>query len=118
MSEIVLKIPKEFEQDFTKDKFRECFLRVLEDCKMWDYKRLSGKYEHETIEMFIDAFNEAVVLPKGHGRLIDANAMIKDIANLPKCPNGYSQVYDEAMIINMIEDETIIIEADMEGNEE
>ena len=35
MAEIVLKIPKEFEEDFNKDKFRECFMRVLFDCKAW-----------------------------------------------------------------------------------
>lgn len=69
MAEIVLKIPKEFEQDFDTDKFRECFERVLADCKAWDYAGLSGNYEHETLEMLLDAFNEAVVLPKGHGRL-------------------------------------------------
>ena len=56
-------------------------------------------------------------LPKGHGRLIDADALIKHIKNLTKCPNGYSQVYDEAMIINMIEDKPTIIEADSGGED-
>lgn len=75
MAEIVLKIPKEYEQDFNKDKFRECFMRVLIDCEAWNYTGVSGNYEHETLEMLLDAFNEAVVLPKGHGRLIDADAL-------------------------------------------
>lgn len=66
MAEIVLKIPQEFEQDFNADKFKECFERVLSDCKAWDYAGLSGRYEHETLEMLLNAFNEAVVLPKGH----------------------------------------------------
>ncbi|MDT3387638.1 MAG: hypothetical protein LIR46_07770 [Bacteroidota bacterium] len=75
MLEIVLKIPEEFECDFNADKFKDCFKRVLADCKAWDYSGISGAYEHETLEMFIDAFNEAVILPKGHGRLIDADAL-------------------------------------------
>ncbi len=75
MAEIVLKIPEEFEQDFNKNKFRECFMRVLIDCEAWNYTGVSGNYEHETLKMLLDAFSEAVVLPKGHGRLIDADAL-------------------------------------------
>lgn len=117
MAEIVLKIPEEFEQDFNTDRFKECFERVLLDCKAWDCAGISGNYEHETLEKLLDAFNEAVVLTKGHGRLIDADALIKNIKNLPKCTNGHSQVYDEAMIINMIEDEQTVIEADKKREE-
>lgn len=75
MAEIVLKIPKEFEQDFNADKFKECFKRVLWDCKAWNYAKASGRYEHETLEMLLDVFNEAVVLPKGHGKLKDADKL-------------------------------------------
>lgn len=75
MAEIVLKIPEEFEEDFNTDRFRECFMRVLFDCKAWDYAGISGNYEHETLNMLLDAFSKAVVLPKGHGRLIDADAL-------------------------------------------
>lgn len=78
MAEIVLKIPKEFEQDFNTDRFKECFERVLFDCKAWDYVGTSGNYEHETLEMLLDAFNEAVVLPKGHGNLVDTNELIEN----------------------------------------
>lgn len=69
-------------------------------------------------EIAVNAFKHGKPLPEKHGRIIDADKLIKHIRNLPKCPNGHSQVYDEAMIINMIEDEPTIIEADMEGNEE
>lgn len=78
MAEIILKIPKEFEQDFNADKFRECFVRVLFDCKAWNYAGISGEYEHETLEMLVEAFNEAIVLPKEHGDLIDKNELIKN----------------------------------------
>lgn len=66
MTEIVLKIPEEFERDFNMDRFKECFKRVLLDCKAWDCAGISGEDEHETLNMLIDAFDEAVVLPKGH----------------------------------------------------
>lgn len=79
MAEIVLKIPKEFEQDFNTDKFKECFERVLADCKAWDYAGLSGNYEHETLEMLLDAFNEAAVLPKGHGKIGDLTKLYNEI---------------------------------------
>lgn len=69
-------------------------------------------------EIAVNAFKYGKPLPRTYGRLIDADALIKHIKNLPKCPNGHSQVYDEAMIINIIEDEPIIIEADKEKNNE
>lgn len=67
-------------------------------------------------EIAVNAFKYGKPLPKT-GRLIDADALIKRIANLPKCPNGHSQVYDEAMIINIIEDEPVIVKADKKGKE-
>lgn len=67
-------------------------------------------------EIAVNAFKYGKPLPKT-GRLIDADALIKRITNLPKCPNGHSQVYDESMIINIIEDEPVIIEADKKGKE-
>ena len=103
MAEIVLKIPKEFEQDFNTDKFKECFERVLAYCKAWDYAGLSGNYEHETLEMLLDAFNEAVVLPKGHGRLIDADEACE--GNCAECP------VNDICIVNKA---PTIIEADKE----
>lgn len=60
------------------------------------------------------AIARGTILPKGHGRIGDLDKLIKRVTNLPKCPNGYSQVYDEAMIINIIEDEPVIIEVESE----
>ncbi len=65
-------------------------------------------------EIAVNAFKYGKPLPEKYGRLIDADELIKHIRNLPKCPNGYSQVYDEAMIINIIDDEQTIIEATKE----
>ena len=49
-------IPKEFEVDFTTDKFEDFFSRL----STVDYTgSLVGNYEKETIEMFKNAFKNA-----------------------------------------------------------
>lgn len=87
------------------DKTYKAFMELISvNLGRSNYKGIIGKC--------LDAIKHGKVLPKGHGDLKDADALIKHIKNLPKCPNGHSQVYDEAMIINMIEDKPTIIEAD------
>lgn len=68
-------------------------------------------------EIAVKAFKYGKPLPRKYGRLIDADALIKHIRNLSKCPNGHSKMYDEAMIINIINNESAIIEADKGENE-
>lgn len=114
MSEIVLKIPKEFEQDFNTDKFKECFERVLSDCKEWDYAGLSGNYEHETLDMLAKAFNEAVVLPKGHGDLIDSRELLRKKIRFEDFDGDTFNIIHEETIINA----QTIIEADKEKKDE
>lgn len=53
---IEIEIPKEFEKDYTGNKFKEFFSRVLCDI---DRKGACGLYEEETAEMFIKAFDES-----------------------------------------------------------
>ena len=65
-------------------------------------------------EIAVNAFKYGKPLPEKYGRLIDADALIERIKNLPKCPNGHSEMYDEAMIINIINNESTIIEAERE----
>lgn len=60
-------------------------------------------------EIAVNTFKYGKPLPKT-GRLIDADELIKRIKNL--------QVYDEDMIINIIEDEPTIINADKEEENE
>lgn len=115
MAEIVLKIPEEFEQDFNTDRFKECFERVLFDCKAWDYAGISGNYEHETLKMLLDAFNEAVVLPKGHGRLIDAEGL--DITTITTDDYSDNEVLD-IVLKEDVDSATTIIEADKEEENE
>lgn len=114
MAEIVLKIPEEFEQDFNTDRFKECFERVLFDCKAWNYAGISGNYEHETLEMLLDAFNEAVVIPKGHGDLIDSGELIKKKIRFEDFDGDTFDIIHEETIINA----PTIIEAEKEEENE
>jgi len=60
---LLIEIPPEFEQDFNDNKFEDCFQRLLYDT--WDRLTHSenilnaGRYEIETLEMFIKAFKNA-----------------------------------------------------------
>lgn len=55
---IEIEIPKEFEGDYSKDKFDEFFSRVLSDIVDGT---TCGKYERETAEMLQKAFGESEV---------------------------------------------------------
>lgn len=65
MPEIVIKIPKEFENHFNSDRFEDTLQRIRQDIKMRyvaKYACLSGNYEIETIDMLIEAFKECTPL--------------------------------------------------------
>ena len=74
--QIVIEIPeKEFGIDIY-DKFQDFFSRLKAEIKahlIVNTNLVCGAYELETIDMFLKAFNDSVLLPKGHGRLIDAD---------------------------------------------
>ena len=62
---IEIEIPKEFETDFNKDKFKDCFERIMADIKhsLENGDCLcAGRYEHETIEMLEKAFQNAMIV--------------------------------------------------------
>ena len=41
-------------------------------------------------------------------RLIDANKLRKDVLDLPNCYNGFSDTYDKAMIIDLIDEQPTV----------
>ena len=78
MMEIVIKIPKEFEEHFKSDRFEDSLQRVRFDIHksiISNKKVLSGKYEIETLDMLTEAFLNGTPLPKGHGKLKDADEL-------------------------------------------
>ena len=59
---IEIEIPKEFEKHFNNDKFKESFERIMADIKhsLENGDCLcAGRYEHETIEMLENAFENS-----------------------------------------------------------
>jgi hypothetical protein len=69
---ITIDIPREYERDFIADKFKDFFSRVIADINC---DRMCGFYEKEIAEMFLDAFDKAVV-----GANLNAN--IIPVANI------------------------------------
>lgn len=57
--EITIKIPKEFEEHYNKDKFADSLKRIEADIKYQEGYGLSGLYELELIEMLRNAFNRS-----------------------------------------------------------
>lgn len=55
---LTIDIPKDFAVDFNTDKFKNFFSRVIADI---DCKGLCGNYEKEIAEMFLKAFDKAIV---------------------------------------------------------
>lgn len=107
--EIVIEIPKDFENHFNSDKFEDSLQRVRFDIhKAIIAKKdvLSGNYEIETLDMLTEAFLNETPLPKGHGRLIDADTLIDTLGCSDK------DIYVKACIE---EDAPTIIEADKES---
>lgn len=55
---ITIDIPREYERGFIADKFKDFFSRVIADINC---DGMCGFYEKEIAEMFLDAFDKAVV---------------------------------------------------------
>ena len=58
--QIVIDIPEVFEEHFKHDRFKDSLERISEDSKRSAI--VSGRYEFETIEMLIKAFENSKTL--------------------------------------------------------
>jgi len=56
---VLINIPKEFEEHYCQDGFKDSFERLINDSYSYN-KSLSGNYERETLKMLIDAFEKSV----------------------------------------------------------
>lgn len=69
--------------------------------------------------MFLKAFNNGILLPEGHGRLIDVDALIKQLEamanNRWNIQVGASKGLEEA--IDIVDDAPTIVEAESEDEE-
>lgn len=56
---IEIEIPKQFDCDYNRDRFKDFFSRVA--CDIED-GTICGNYERETVEMFLKAFEDSKVV--------------------------------------------------------
>lgn len=69
---LTIDIPREYERDFIADKFKDFFSRVIADINC---DGMCGFYEKEIAEMFLEAFDNAIV---GDANLSDFHQEKKD----------------------------------------
>lgn len=84
---LTIDIPREYERDFIDDKFKDFFSRVIVDI---DCSGLCDNYEKEIAEMFLEAFDKAIVGD------VNLNANVVPVANIS---------FDKEDIQKMIQDE-------------
>ena len=84
---LTIDIPREYERDFSADKFKDFFSRVIADINC---DRMCGLYEKEIAEMFLEAFDKAIVGD------VNLNANVIPVANIS---------FDKEDIQKMIQDE-------------
>lgn len=84
---LTIDIPREYERDFIADKFKNFFSRVIADI---NYDGMCGNYEREIAEMFLEAFDKAIL-----GK-INPNANVIPVANIS---------FDKEEMQKMIQDE-------------
>ena len=87
MVKITIDIPREYERDFIADKFKDFFSRVIVDINC---DRMCGLYEKEIAEMFLEAFDKAIVGD------VNLNKNVIPVANIS---------FDKEDIQKMIQDE-------------
>ena len=73
MVKLTIDIPKGYERDFITDKFKDFFSRVIADI---NYDGMCGNYEKEIAEMFLEAFDKAIVGD------VNPNANVISVANI------------------------------------
>lgn len=108
---IVIDIPEEFENHFNSDRFEDSLARVASDIESFGFV-LAGRYEQETITMLRKTLKNATLLPKGHGRLIDADKIGLTNFECFMCGGDYKEGLK--MLIHKIETAPTIIKADKE----
>ena len=84
---LTIDIPREYERDFSVDKFKDFFSRVIADINC---DGMCGNYEKEIAEMFLEAFDKAIVGD------VNLNENVIPVANIS---------FDKEDIQKMIQDE-------------
>lgn len=78
-------------------------MKIVIDIPEEDYIRLKEQRMFGRVDVFKNAVRDAVVLPKGHGDLIDRKELLRQPMDLANYPSNYVRIA------------TTIIEADAES---
>ena len=84
---LTIDIPIGYERDFNVDKFKDFYSRVIADINCHG---LCGNYEKEIAEMFLEAFEKAIIGD------VNLNAKVIPVANIS---------FDKEDMQKMIQDE-------------
>ena len=84
---LTIDIPIGYERDFNVDKFKDFFSRLIADINCHG---LCGNYEKEIAEMFLEAFEKAIIGD------VNLNAKVIPVANIS---------FDKEDMQKMIQDE-------------
>ena len=66
---IILKIPKEFEEHYNRERFKDSLERINLDIRSLKFEGLSGTYDYEVVEMLITAFSYSIPMSSCMGKL-------------------------------------------------
>lgn len=116
--QIMINIPKEFENHFNSDKFEDSLSRIKVDvlsCIAGSFS-LSGLYEIETLDMLIKAFLNGTPIPKGHGDLKDIGKCDRKLF-YQQC-GGADSLITVKSAFDMLMSLQTIIETDKDGEDE
>lgn len=67
---IILHVPKEFEEHYTKDRFKDSLERVAFDIRSLNYEGVAGNYDIEVVEMLIKALDRSFLFSSLAAKLI------------------------------------------------
>lgn len=86
---ITLDIPKDFEQHFSNDRFKDSLKRIQTDVldEIESDFSISGKYELEVLEMLLDAFKNAEIISSEYKPRLTAKWDINCDGYYPYCTN-------------------------------
>lgn len=59
--QIILNIPKEFEEHYNKDRFKDSLSRVVFDIRSRNFEGVSGNYDVEVLEMLIKVLDRSIL---------------------------------------------------------
>lgn len=84
--QIILNIPKEFEEHYNKDRFKDSLSRVVFDIRSRNFEGVSGNYDVEAVEMLIKVLDRSIL--SSHAAKLIMNSVYGKSAIYTDTDNG------------------------------